>query len=117
MAALDCLQQVGLTLELNGDKLRLWPVALITEAQRMYVRDHRVALMAELQTANVPLHHWLPGVAQLLGTSPVELLAGGYLEPHDLLEYAWASAEQIAETIRRGPAWITRTDTCVTRVN
>jgi hypothetical protein len=65
--------------------------------------------------ASLPTGHWLPRVAQLLGVLPAELFEGGYLEAHDLVECARASAEQVAETIRRGPAWISRTDSHATR--
>jgi hypothetical protein len=61
--------------------------------------------------------HWLPRVAQLLGVLPTDLLEGGYLDAHDLIEQTSASAEQLAEQIRRGPAWIARTDTYATRTH
>jgi hypothetical protein len=61
--------------------------------------------------------HWLPRVAQLLELLPTELLEGGYLEAHDLIEQDSASAEQVADQIRRGPAWIKRTDSHATRTH
>ncbi|NMZ80796.1 hypothetical protein [Pseudomonas mandelii] len=69
MAALDYLLRAGLTAELNGDKLRLRPADRITNADRLYVRDHRVELIAELNAANDPTLCWL----HLL------VLAGGYV--------------------------------------
>ncbi len=51
---------------------------------------------------------WLARVARLLGTRPAELLDGGYLEQHDLVELAGSDAAQVAETIRNSPAWINR---------
>lgn len=59
MAALDYLHQAGLTVELNGNKLRLHPAELITNVVRLYVRDHRAALIVELNASNDPSHVWL----------------------------------------------------------
>lgn len=59
MAALDYLRRAGLTAELNGNKLRLRPADRITDADRLYVRDHRVELIAELNAANDPTLCWL----------------------------------------------------------
>lgn len=117
MAALDYLHRAGLAVELNGDRLRLSPTERITEAERLYVRNHRAKLMAELHVANTPPDHWLPRVAQILGASPSELLENGYLDAHDLIELAWATAEQIAIEIRRNPAWNSRTDTYAKRIH
>lgn len=55
-----------------------------------------------------PSSVWLARVARLLGTRPAELLDGGYLEQHDLVELAGSDAAQVAETIRSSPAWINR---------
>lgn len=51
---------------------------------------------------------WLARVARLLGTRPAELLDGGYLEQHDLVELAGSDAAQVAETIRSSPTWLNR---------
>lgn len=59
MAALDYLHRAGLIAELNGNKLRLRPADRITDADRIYVRDHRVELIAELNAANDPPLCWL----------------------------------------------------------
>ena len=59
MAALDYLHQAGLTVELNGNKLRLHPAELITDVVRLYVRDHRAALIVELNASNDPSYVWL----------------------------------------------------------
>lgn len=55
-----------------------------------------------------PSSVWLARVARLLGTRPAELLDGGYLEQHDLVELAGSDAAQVAETIRSSPTWINR---------
>lgn len=55
-----------------------------------------------------PSSAWLARVARLLGTRPAELLDGGHLEQHDLVELAGSDAAQVAETIRSSPAWINR---------
>ncbi|MFD2407743.1 hypothetical protein ACFSVK_21650 [Azorhizophilus paspali] len=52
MAALDYLRRAGLSVEANGDKLRLRPVERITDAVRQFVRDHKAELLAELIAAN-----------------------------------------------------------------
>lgn len=59
MAALDYLHRAGLTVELNGDKLRLRPAELITDVVRLYVRDHRPELIVELNACNDASHCWL----------------------------------------------------------
>jgi hypothetical protein len=56
----------------------------------------------------LPSDAWLFRVARLLGVQPAELLDSGYLEPHDLIEQAGTAPELVAETIRRSPAWISR---------
>lgn len=55
-----------------------------------------------------PSSFWLARVARLLGTRPAELLDGGYLEAHDLVELAGSDAALVAETIRTSPAWLNR---------
>lgn len=55
-----------------------------------------------------PSSAWLARVARLLGTRPAELLDGGHLEQHDLVELADSDAALVAETIRSSPAWINR---------
>lgn len=55
-----------------------------------------------------PSSAWLARVARLLGTRPAELLDGGHLERHDLVELAGSDAALVAETIHRSPAWINR---------
>lgn len=59
MTALDYLHRAGLTAELNGKKLRLHPAGRITVAARLYVRDHRVELIAELTAVNDLTLCWL----------------------------------------------------------
>ena len=117
MTALDYLHAAGLVVELNGEKLRLSPTERIKDADRLYVRNHRAALIAELHVANTPTDHWLPRVAQLVGLSPAELLEGGYLDAHDLIELAWANAEQIATGIRSSLAWFDSADTYTKRIH
>lgn len=55
-----------------------------------------------------PSSVWLARVARLLGTRPAELLDGGHLEAHDLVELAGSDAALVAETIRTSPAWLNR---------
>lgn len=55
-----------------------------------------------------PSSTWLDRVARLLGTCPVELLDGGHLEQHDLVELAGSDAALVAATIRTSPAWLNR---------
>lgn len=55
-----------------------------------------------------PSNAWLIRVASLLGTRPAELLDGGHLESHDLVELAGSDPAQVAKTIRSSPAWINR---------
>ncbi|MFC0708603.1 hypothetical protein [Azorhizophilus paspali] len=52
MAALDYLHQAGLTVELDGDRLRVMPADRITEELRQYLRDRRSELLAELKSAD-----------------------------------------------------------------
>lgn len=55
-----------------------------------------------------PSNAWLASVARLLGTRPAELLDGGHLEQHDLVELAGSDTAQVAETIRSSPTWLNR---------
>lgn len=52
MAALDYLRQAGLTVELDGDRLRVTPADRITAELRQYLRDRRSELLAELKSAH-----------------------------------------------------------------
>lgn len=52
MAALDYLRGAGLAVELEGERLRVTPASLVTDAVRQFVRDHRAELLAELIAAN-----------------------------------------------------------------
>lgn len=71
---------------------------------------HKVEIIAALSAANDPMPSsaWLARVARLLGIRPAELLEGGHLEPHDLIELAGTDATLVADTIRASPAWINR---------
>lgn len=52
MAALDYLRQAGLTVELDGDRLRVMPADRITAELRQYLHDRRSELLAELKSAD-----------------------------------------------------------------
>ncbi|SFL11287.1 hypothetical protein [Azotobacter beijerinckii] len=52
MAALDYLRRAGLTVELDGDRLRVTPANRITAEARQYLRDRRSELLAELKSAD-----------------------------------------------------------------
>jgi hypothetical protein len=52
MAALDYICRVGLSVEAIGDKLRVTPRSLITDAIGQFVRDHKAEILAELAVAN-----------------------------------------------------------------
>lgn len=54
MAALDYLLGVGLSVEIIGDKLRVTPANLITDAIGQFVRDHKAEILIELTVANDP---------------------------------------------------------------
>lgn len=56
MAALDYLRGVGLSVEIIGDKLRVTPANLITEAIGQFVRDHKTEIIVELSAANETQH-------------------------------------------------------------
>lgn len=64
--------------------------------------------LAAPTTLPPPSSAWLARVARLLGTRPAELLEGGYLEQHDLVELAGSDAALVAETIRSSPTWLNR---------
>lgn len=55
-----------------------------------------------------PSSAWLARAARLLGIRPAELLEGGHLEPHDLIELAGTDATLVANTSRANTAWINR---------
>ncbi|SEJ34046.1 hypothetical protein SAMN05216201_107106 [Pseudomonas linyingensis] len=48
MAALDYLRRVGLSVEAVGDKLRVTPANLVTDAIGQFVRDHKAEILVEL---------------------------------------------------------------------
>ncbi|WP_278361554.1 hypothetical protein [Stutzerimonas kunmingensis] len=55
-----------------------------------------------------PSARLLTRVARLLGTRPAELLEGGFVDQHDLIEQAGMDARLIADAIGCNPAWIDR---------
>lgn len=71
---------------------------------------HKLEIIDALSAANDPMPSsaWLARVARQLGIRPAELLEGGHLEPHDLIELAGTDATLVADTIRNSPAWINR---------
>lgn len=48
MACLDDLRRAGLTVEREGERLRVTPARYITDAHRRYLRAHRDELLREL---------------------------------------------------------------------
>lgn len=64
--------------------------------------------LGEPATIPPPSSFWLAPVARLLGIRPAELLDGGHLEAHDLVELAGSDAALVAETIRTSLAWLNR---------
>jgi len=68
----------------------------------------RESILDETRAPSRASSAWLRHVARLLGTQPAELLEGGHLEPHDLIEQADTDTTLVAELIRTSPAWINR---------
>ncbi|WP_347505477.1 hypothetical protein [Pseudomonas anguilliseptica] len=58
MAAMEYLQRAGLAVEVIGGNLRLSPVDRITDAVRVFVRDHKPELLAEAAEP-LPVSAWL----------------------------------------------------------
>jgi hypothetical protein len=52
MTALDYLRSAGLYVEVAGDKLRVTPASLITDAIGKFVREHKAEILIELAVAN-----------------------------------------------------------------
>ena len=76
--------------------------------------DHvqeKVNLEIEAVAANDQLltsRNWLDCIAQKLGTDVEDLLTNGYLESHDLEEWAGCDTDLAVHLIRHSPAWINR---------
>jgi hypothetical protein len=58
MAAIEYLQRAGLAVEVIGGNLRLSPVDRITDAVRVFVREHKPELLAEAAEP-LPVSAWL----------------------------------------------------------
>lgn len=59
MASMEYLQRAGLAVEVVGGNLRLSPVDRITDAVRLFVRDHKPELLAEAAVEPLPVSAWL----------------------------------------------------------
>lgn len=59
MAAMEYLYSAGLAVEVIGGNLRLSPVDRITDAVRVFVRDHKPELLAEARAEPLPASAWL----------------------------------------------------------
>lgn len=71
MAALNFLRRSGVTVNAVADKLRLSPVARITEPMRQFIREHHAALLAELLIERPAANNHLGGtVAPVASSEP-----------------------------------------------
>ena len=93
-----------------GDNLLA--VVAVTGFERPLTEEEIVKALAGRLAAPAspppPSSAWLARVARLLGTRPAELLEGGHLEQHDLIEQACTDTAIVADHIRLSPAWINR---------
>lgn len=87
-------------------------VLAVPDYERPLSKSEIAEALAGTLAAPAPLPQpssiWLARVARLLGTRPAELLDGGYLQSHDLVELAGSNASLAADAIRSSPAWIKR---------
>jgi hypothetical protein len=75
MAAMEYLQRAGLAVEVIGGNLRLSPADRITDAVRVFVRDHKPELLAEAAEP-IPASAWL-WLLLMTGGEIIQLAATG----------------------------------------
>lgn len=98
MAVLAQLQDMGLTLTVEGDTLRAGPKAAMTEEARALIRAHKDDLLAALEHANLDTLlaaacRGVPGIdattfKSLLSPEDVEDIEGGHIPMVTLNAYA-----------------------------
>lgn len=93
MAAMEYLKRAGLAVEVIGGNLRLSPVDRITDAVRVFVRDHKPELLAEATASlsggfqkgsEVRAETWWRGVLLELRCAKAHLLACGVVTEADI---------------------------------
>lgn len=94
---LNLARAEGVSLVLEGGQLRLSadhqpPAELLAE-----IKAHRLEIIEALA--------WLARVARLLGCSPDQLLARGFIDRHDLAEQCHTPPRFAAHLIRSHPDW------------
>jgi hypothetical protein len=75
MAAMEYLHRAGLAVEVIGGNLRLSPADRITDAVRVFVRDHKPELLAEAAEP-IPASAWL-WLLLMVGGEIIQLAATG----------------------------------------
>lgn len=121
MAAIEYLQRAGLTVEVIGGNLRLSPADRITDAVRVFVRDHKAELLAEATAylsggfqkgSEMRTEAWWRGVLLGLRCTKAHLLACGVVTEADitpavLREYIsnGITSEVFACALRRCENW------------
>ncbi|MDP3845939.1 MAG: hypothetical protein Q8R10_05880 [Pseudomonas sp.] len=76
MAAMEYLHSAGLAVEVIGGNLRLSPADRITDAVRVFVRDHKPELLAEAAAEPLPASAWL-WLLLMTGGEIIQLAATG----------------------------------------
>jgi hypothetical protein len=86
MAAIEYLQRAGLAVEVIGGNLRLSPVDRITDAVRVFVHDHKPALLVEAKAYRPEAAGaaWWRGVLLELRCTKAHLLACGVVDEPDI---------------------------------
>lgn len=122
MTPMEYLQHAGLAVEVIGGNLRLRPADRITDAVRLFVREHKPALITEATaslTSNFQKRSevytteaWWRGVLLELKCTNAHLLACGVvteadITPDALAEYAGqgTTPKAFATTLKRCELW------------
>ncbi|WP_374441432.1 hypothetical protein [Pseudomonas panipatensis] len=96
-AAIDFLRERGLTAQAKGKRIVVSPASRLTNDVRLYVKAHRLELLAEL-AANDGLErrsHW----QIVLGGKPICTMVGEpmtFPEAREAARYRWPEAEVTA---------------------
>jgi hypothetical protein len=109
MAAMEYLQRAGLAVEVIGGNLRLSPVDRITDVVRVFVRDHKPALLAEAgvyrpgdfqenTVLSAAAGAWWRGVLLELRCTKAHLLACGAVDEADITPKALAEYVALGTT-------------------
>jgi len=94
--AIAKMRAAGFALKTDGDALQIAPSDRLTDAQRAYIRAHKVLLLAELRAELAPVAESFP-IAPVIPVMPVDFDQDAFEERAAILEFEAGFSRDEAE--------------------